>query len=112
MKCLSILFLCFSLVACSAPEDTNKNEPKPIERASPVYPVYAHARGNEGKVVFDFDVDAEGKVRNMRIIESVPDHLFDREVEMAVSQWRYEKGKPAKNLRVTVIMLMKKPLSQ
>jgi len=31
-----------------------------------------------------------------------PQHLFDDSVIRAVSQWRYEKNKPAKDMHITV----------
>jgi len=44
----------------------------------------------------------------MRIIESTPDHLFDNAVITAVSKWRFEKGKPARNLPMTVKLKVQK----
>nr|WP_314420408.1 TonB family protein [uncultured Erwinia sp.] len=108
MSRLITLVLTLALTSCSAPPH-NPDLPKPLSQARPDYPVYAFTHSIEGKVSFDFDVDAEGKVSEMRITESVPDHLFDDTVIRAVSQWRYEKGKPAKNLHMTVQLKINKP---
>jgi len=102
MKLLSMVLLSLALTSCTRPDVQNNNYPSPIHHVSPDYPVYAFKNRIEGKVEFDFDVDAEGKVSEMRIIKSEPQHLFDDAVIRAVSQWRYEKNKPAKDMHITI----------
>ncbi len=94
--------------ACTTHSPDKVEQPKLLHQDRPVYPYYAAKNRIEGVVKFNFDVDAEGRVSQMRIVESTPDHLFDNAVIAAVSKWRFEKGKPAKNLPMTVKLKMKK----
>ena len=94
--------------ACSTYSPVKVDKPKPLRQDRPVYPYYAAKNRIEGMVKFNFDVDAEGRVSQMRIIESMPDHLFDDAVITAVSKWRFEKGKPARDLPMTVKLKVQK----
>lgn len=76
---------------------------KPVNRARPSYPNQARMMGIEGKVVVQFDVDAAGKVVNIRIVSETPKNMFAREVRRAMARWRYEANKPSKNLSTTFI---------
>ena len=94
--------------ACSTYSPVKVEQPKPLRQDQPVYPYYAAKNRIEGIVKFNFDVDAEGRVSQMRIIESTPDHLFDNAVITAVSKWRFEKDKPASNLPMTIRLKVQK----
>ncbi|MBK0003380.1 TonB family protein [Erwinia sp. S38] len=102
MKFLSILLLSLILTSCAKPNDPQKEYPLLMKQVRPDYPMYAFQNRIEGNVEFDFDVDAEGKVSEMRITKSEPQHLFDDAVIRAVSQWRYEKNKPAKDMHINI----------
>jgi TonB family protein len=103
------IVLCLALTACSTAHHEEVKMPKALKMETPAYPYYAYKNHIEGKVKFVFDVDAEGKVSEMRIIQSTPEHLFDDAVIRAVSKWRFEKGHPAKNLPMNVVMRMSHP---
>ena len=63
---------------------------KPPERTlykAPQYPAAAQAARIEGTVTLEAIIDAEGVVRNVRVLGSVP--LLDRAAIEAVQQWRY-----------------------
>jgi protein TonB len=63
----------------------------PTYRVNPVYPREALKAGvSEGRVVARLDVDLKGLVSAVRIIESNPPRVFDREVIRALSQWKFE----------------------
>ncbi|CAI1920689.1 TonB family protein [Serratia proteamaculans] len=49
-----------------------------------------------------FDVDAEGRVQNIRLLESHPSGIFDNEMRMTMQKWRYESGKPTKDVIVNI----------
>lgn len=106
-RCMLILAV-LTVSACSTSSLSKTEQPKPLHQDRPAYPYYALKNRIEGMVKFNFDVDAEGRVSQMRIIESTPDHLFDNAVIPAVSKWRFEKGKPANNLPMTVKLKMQK----
>ncbi len=60
----------------------------PIIRYKPQYPESCRARGAEGDVLVQFDVTPEGRVVNVRIIESA-DPCFNRTVRSTVAKWKY-----------------------
>ncbi|KJV26105.1 TonB family protein [Pantoea sp. SM3] len=103
------IILSLALMGCSSAHDGKVRMPKPLQMEKPVYPYYAYKNHIEGKVKFLFDVDAEGKVSEMRIIESTPEHLFDDAVIRAVSKWRFEKGHPTKNIPLIIEMRISHP---
>lgn len=55
----------------------------------PRYSEKALAMRREGHVTVRFDIDKHGKVIHLKIIDSIPTRLFDKDVRLALSQWRY-----------------------
>ncbi|MDW8848293.1 TonB family protein [Erwinia sp. MMLR14_017] len=97
LKPLIVLISLF-ITACSTTPVTPSRKPGIIKQVKPNYPVYAYRNHITGFVKFDYDVGADGKVSEMRIRESEPQHLFDEVVIAAMAQWRFEINKPYKNL--------------
>ncbi len=54
---------------------------------APLYPAEARAAGVQGRVVIDARIDADGRVRNARVLESIPD--LDQAALDAVLQWEF-----------------------
>jgi protein TonB len=63
-----------------------------LARIPPVYPIRARRRGIEGTVTVTFEVDEQGNVANLRIVEAVPPNIFEKSVLQCVSRWRYKPG--------------------
>jgi protein TonB len=64
----------------------------PLARVPPMYPMQARRRGIEGWVKVRFIVNEEGKVEDIRILESRPEKIFDEAVIRCVSDWRFTPG--------------------
>ncbi len=85
----------------------NERDPQPIVRIPPQYPRRASQRGQEGWVIVEFTIAADGSVKDPRVVES-SSSVFEREALRAVVRWKYRPqirdGKPADRpgVRVTI----------
>ncbi|WP_101760531.1 M56 family metallopeptidase [Oceanicoccus sp. KOV_DT_Chl] len=59
-------------------------------KQQPEYPSVAQRRGIEGRVVVEFDIDANGNVINSRIADSESSTVFHRSVLKAINGYKYE----------------------
>lgn len=70
--------------------------PKLIKQVAPVYPGDARKQGIQGAVILEVTIDIEGKVKDVKVLESIP--ALDQAAIDAVKQWVYEPkiidGKP------------------
>jgi len=62
----------------------------PISTPSPPFPDSALRARLSGYVVVTYTVGTDGRVGNMRILESQPRGVFDRTVQQTLGRWRYE----------------------
>jgi protein TonB len=79
-----------------------------LKNPSPEYPHAARRRGYEGTVMMEVFVDREGKVRDLRLVQSSGHAMLDRAAMRAVKGWRFE---PAKQGEEKVDMWVKVPLT-
>ena len=68
---------------------SNDAEVIPLNEVLPVYPDNARRRGIEGYVKLAFTITAEGRVENVRVLESSPARVFDRAARRAALRWRF-----------------------
>ena len=61
--------------------------PQKIVDVAPAYPAIARAAHVEGVVILEVVIAADGSVRDVRILRSIP--LFDAAATEAVRQWRF-----------------------
>jgi len=85
------------------------NEPMVIDQVGgmmvqvePKYPRDALLKGIEGKVKLAYDISAEGKAVNIRVLESTPKNVFDRVAVDSLKKSKYQtetrNGKPVSSL--------------
>jgi protein TonB len=78
----------------------------PQVRIDPDYPPELKARGIEGWATVRFTVAKDGSVKDVVVIDSKPERVWDRAAIRAVSNWRYQPkikdGKPAEQPGITV----------
>jgi protein TonB len=72
-----------------APQPLVRREYKAAYRVDPVFPRQAQRDGISGRVVAHVVVSPSGSVTEVRIMQSQPPRIFDREVIRALSQWRF-----------------------
>jgi len=83
---LRVALLCALVSACAA----GQNRPlQLVAGAGPAYPEAARREQVEGYVVVRYDVNGEGQVTNVEVLESSPDGVFDDAAQNAVASWRY-----------------------
>lgn len=64
----------------------------PVTKIPPVYPMRARRKGIEGWVKVRFEVDEQGRVQQLQVLEGKPRGVFDKSVIQCVSKWRYKPG--------------------
>ncbi|MWN32804.1 MULTISPECIES: TonB family protein [unclassified Gilliamella] len=76
--------------------------PSPIRRNQPEYPRRALDMRIEGYVVAKFDVNSDGRVENIRIIEAIPNNIFNRSVISVMKTWKYQPI-ATKDMKIKII---------
>lgn len=56
----------------------------------PTYPEHAYNNGLEGWVWLEFDIDKNGAVGDITLVDSYPKNTFDKPLINAVKRWQYE----------------------
>lgn len=63
---------------------------RPVHRIEPLYPIEAANQGIEGSVVVKLDIEANGSVSNVQVVNAQPKSVFEKNTKIAVQQWRWE----------------------
>lgn len=71
-----------------------------VSGSAVVYPAAARAAGIEGYVVVRYDVDADGRTVNARVVEAEPADVFDAAALATVASWRFRPARGAQPRRV------------
>lgn len=77
-------------VAAAGETRGGRTLPAPASIVQPEYPREALRRGQEGYVMLEFTVTANGEVTNVAIMDSEPAGVFEQPVREAISRWRFE----------------------
>lgn len=64
-------------------------DPRRLYSAAPVYPAAARQVGREGSAVVEFTVDAQGIVRDPKVVSSEGGASFEEAALRSVEKWRY-----------------------
>ncbi|HEV2538444.1 MAG TPA: energy transducer TonB [Frateuria sp.] len=73
-----------------ASEAAAATEPVLIRTVQPRYPTQARRANQEGWVVVSYNVDTDGNVNGVKVLDAQPRHLFDREAVDAVERWKFK----------------------
>ncbi|MEE4246181.1 MAG: energy transducer TonB, partial [Kangiellaceae bacterium] len=66
--------------------------PTIVFKATANYPRVARRRGIEGYVLLEFTVNEDGSTTAPKVIEAVPNGIFDKAAIRAVKRYRYQPG--------------------
>lgn len=70
--------------------------PKVVKKVPPDFPAEASKKGiSTGVVKAKLNIEADGKVSSVEIIEAEPKRVFDRAVTAALMEWKFEPGEKA-----------------
>lgn len=109
MKIVNLLLLIMVLCGCSFNNHTSTLPFKDIIHVKkPAYPNQAFKEKIQGYVLVEFNVNENGETFNIRL-HSTPDKIFEGAARQAVSEWRYKKGSPRKDIQLKLIFLINDP---
>jgi protein TonB len=81
------------LAAVSTPRGAAEPPVVPISHVIPEFPAEAIKEGvAEGRVRAQLEIDADGNVRTVRIMEAQPMRVFDRAVSETLMRWKFARG--------------------
>lgn len=86
---ISLLIFCLALAGCAS----SGRSLELVSGTAVTYPPQAQADGVEGYVVVRYDVDAEGRVVNMQVVEAQPAGVFDAAALDTVASWRFRPAR-------------------
>lgn len=66
------------------------NNIDPTKRVEPLYPQAAADNEQEGSVILTFDISSSGKTKNIEVVQSFPQGVFDSSALDALAQWEYQ----------------------
>jgi protein TonB len=73
-----------------AAEAVASTEPVLIRTVQPRYPTQARRANQEGWVVVSYNIDTDGNVNGVKVLDAQPRHMFDREAVDAVERWKFK----------------------
>jgi protein TonB len=81
------------LASVATPRGAAQPPVVPISHVIPEFPAEAVTAGiTEGRVRAQLEIDREGNVRTVRIMEAQPMRVFDRAVSDTLMRWKFARG--------------------
>ena len=77
----------------------------PVSRIDPIYPKRARILKQEGYVKMEFIITAFGTVRDVRVVDSRPENIFDEAAKRALLKWKF-KPKVEENQKVEQVAMI------
>lgn len=88
----SILFILFALILSGCTSGNHKV----------TYPFRAGELRVSGDVSVLYDINEEGRTRNIRVINAEPKNYFEKAIKQDVSKWQFATHNPRKDVRLDV----------
>jgi len=82
---ISLVIFCIGVALNPSADAQTRLEVRPIYRVLPDYPL--HGAGREGLVELEFTVTEEGRVKNIEVLQSDPEGVFDAAAAEALTLW-------------------------
>lgn len=67
------------------------------------YPERAESLRIDGNVSIIYDIDNNGNVNNIRVVNAEPKYVFERSVVKQISRWKFPRNDEKKNVELNVI---------
>jgi periplasmic protein TonB len=80
-------------ITMSLPKSSGDADYMPVLKVAPIYPPRAAKRNQEGYVIVEFTVTRSGEVRNVKVIDSKPEYVFDKAAIQAARKFKYKPRK-------------------
>jgi len=77
--------------------------PSAIIKTVPVYPEQALLKNINGVANVKYDIEYDGTVSHVCIVQAKPVGVFDKSVLTAMKSWRFERDQPVKDREFTFI---------
>ncbi len=61
-----------------------------VSMIEPRYPRVAAVNGTEGYVSFQFDINEDGSVSDIKVVDSSPKGVFEQEAKRAIAKWKFK----------------------
>ena len=87
---LSVCLFVISFLSSCALQPASNQPLQLVSGNAPVYPAKLKSEGIGGRVTVAYDVSDQGKVVNLRVVDSEPSGLFDAAALRAVASWQFK----------------------
>jgi len=80
-----------------------------IRRVPPAYPKEAHRNRMSGKVLVEYSIGEDGRVRDARVLKSKPPEIFDEAALRSANAWQFCPGEPEMGLQGMLHFSLERP---